>query len=163
MPRAPARIRKRYIEGTSVVLDAETEETLLYGYPLVFDTLASFRAIDQWQAEWSRWRDVILPKCIEHMPGMRPVAMYVLNEIEPRELRIKLPDTTGWKYIDVRDRSGKPVRHWLNVPEPFMEAEAKYLRGLGVVSDDEYRLHRAWVRAGNNRRNCYPLEMSLYE
>jgi hypothetical protein len=160
MPRAPARIRKRFIEGQTEVLDWETEETILYGYPLILDTLASFRAIDQFHGAWNRWRDVVLPKCIKYRPGTRPVAQYVCGEIPRRELRTPLPEVNGWKYIDVRDRSGNVTRHYLDVPEPFMEPEAKYLHRLGIVDANELREHRAWQRGDRER---YPLEMSLYD
>jgi len=160
MPRAPARIRKRFIEGETEVLDHETEETLLYGYPLVFDTLCAWRTLDEWRHQWSRWRDVILPKCIEHLPGTRPVAMYVCGEIPRRELRINVPEDNGWKHIDVRDRNGTVTRHWLSVPMPFMEPEARHLHRLGIVDDKELARHRACLRAGRDR---YPLEMACYQ
>lgn len=159
MPRAPARIKKRFIEGETEVLDNEAEETLLYGYPLVFDTLCAWRTLDEWRHHWNRWREVILPKCVEHRPGTRPVAMYVCGEIPRRELRINLPDAAGWKHIDVRGRDGRTVRHWLSVPMPFMEPEAAYLHRLGIVDAKELRRHRAWHRDG---RDDYPLEMGLY-
>lgn len=168
MPRAPAKIRKRFIEGTTEVLDWETEECLLYGYPLVFDTLASMRSIDDWRAAWSRWRDVVLPKCIEHRPGTRPVAMYVCGGIPRRELRINTPETAGWKHIDVRDRNGKVVRHWLDAPTTFLEPEAAYLYRLGIIDGAELRRHKAWLRkpnpeCGTCTIDTYPLEMSLHE
>lgn len=160
MPRAPARIRKRFTEGDLEVLDWETEETLLHGYPLLLDTLASFRSIDQWHGAWNRWRDVILPKCIKHRPGSRPVAMYVCGEIPHREPKMPLPESNGWRFIDVRDRSGKVTRHYLDVPEPFMEPEVTYLHRLGIVDADELREHQAWQQGDRDR---YPLEMSLID
>jgi hypothetical protein len=160
MPRAPARIRKRFIEGQTEVLDHETEECLVWGYPRVFDTLATMRTVDEWRAAWSRWREVVLPKVLEHRPGTRPVAMYVCGEIARRELRINLPDNAGWKHIEVRGRDGKMTRHWLNAPETFLEPEIKHLLRLGLVDADELRRHRAWMRRGG----CsYPSEMSLHE
>ena len=160
MPRAPAKIRKRFIEGQTEVLDHETEETLVYGWPLVFDTLASMRTVDEWRAAWSRWREIVLPKVIEHRPGTRPVAMYVTGELPRRELLITLPETSGWRHIDVRDRSGRITRHWLDAPATFLEPEIKHLQRLGVVDADELRRHREWMRRGGDP---YPLEMSLYE
>ena len=162
MPRAPARIRKRYIEGTTEVCPWDIEETLLYGITPVFGPPSMFRSLDEWQREWSRWRDVILPKCIEHRPGTRPVAMYVLGEIEPRELRIPPPEPNGYWFVDVSGRNGKVSRHWLNVPEPFMEREVRHLERLGIVDAEESRRHRRDPEAATGYSE-YPLETSLYE
>ena len=160
MPRAPAKIRKRLIEGQTEVLDDETEECLVYGYPVVLDTLATMRSVDEWQHAWSRWRDTVLPKVIEHRPGTRPVAMYVLNLIPAREWRINLPENTGWRHIEVRDRDGKIARHGLAAPATFLDPEWKHLQRLGLVDADELRRHREWMRRGDDP---YPLEMSLHD
>ncbi len=160
MPRAPARIRKRFIEGTTEVLDHEMEECLVYGYPLVLDTLASLRTIDEWRAAWSRWRDTVLPKVLEHRPGTRPAAMYVLGEIPRRELRINVPDAVYGTHIDVRGRDGKTTRHWLAAPPTFLEPEVTHLHRLGIVNDEERARHRQWRQRGGDP---YPLEVSLYE
>ena len=160
MPRAPAKIRKRYIEGQTEVLDYETEECLVYGYPVTLDTLATMRSLDQWQAAWSRWRDVVMAKVLEYRPGTRPVAAYVCGEIPRRELRINLPESTGWRHIEVRGRDGKLTRHWLDAPTTFLDPEWKHLQRLGLCDADELRRHRAWVRRGDDP---YPLEASLYD
>jgi hypothetical protein len=118
------------------------------------------RSIDEWQAAWSRWRDVVLPKVLEHRPGTRPVAMYVLNLIPAREWRINLPENTGWKHIEVRGRDGKLTRHWLDAPPTFLDPEWKHLQRLGLCDADELRRHREWVRRGGDP---YPLEQSLYQ
>jgi hypothetical protein len=159
MPRAPARIRKRYVEGQTEVLDFETEETLVFGYVRVLDVFCTMRSVDEWQAAWSRWRHVIEPKVIEYRPGTRAVAEYVLGLIPPREWRINLPDT-AWKHIEVRGRDGKPIRHWLNAPPMFLEPEIKHLQRLGLVDADELRRHREWMKRGDDP---YPLEMSLHD
>jgi len=159
MPRTPARIRKRFIEGQTEVLDYETEECLVYGYPTTLDTLATMRSIEQWQAAWRRWRDVVLPKVLEHRPGTRPLAMYVLGEIPRRELRINIPENNGWKHIEVRGRDGKLTRHWLDAPATFLDPEVRHLQRLGLVDAEELRRHREWQRSGVD---SYPLEVSLY-
>lgn len=160
MPRAPAKIRKRFMDGQTEVLDFETEECLVYGYPVLFDWLATMRSIDEWEAAWSRWRDVVLPKVLEHRPGTRPVAMYVLGEIPRREWRINVPENTGWKHIEVRGRDGKLTTHWLDAPATFLDPEVKHLQRLGLVDADELRRHREWKRRGGDP---YPLEMSLHD
>jgi hypothetical protein len=168
MPRAPARIRKRFIEGQTEVLDWMIEETLLHGYPLAVDTWATLATIDEWHVAWDRWRDVILPKCIKHRPGTRPVAMYVTGEIPRRELAINVPSHARWQRIEVRQRNGVSESYWLDVPRPFMEPEHVHLRRLGIVDADELRRHRAWMQkrnpeCGTCAIDTYPLEMSLYE
>ena len=160
MPRAPAKIRKRFIEGETEVLDPELEETLVWGYVRVLDIFCTMRSIDEWQAAWSRWRDKVLPKVIEHRPGTRPVAAYVCGEIPRREFRINLPEDTGWKHIQVRDRDGKIARHWLDAPPTFLDPEVKHLQRLGLCDADELRRHREWMRRGDDP---YPLEMSLHD
>jgi len=159
MPRAPARIRKRYVEGQTEGLDFETEETLVFGYVRVLDVFCTMRTVDEWAAAWSRWRDVIQPKVIEFRPGTRAVAEYVLGLIPAREFRINLPNT-AWKHIEVRGRDGKPIRHWLNAPPTFLEPEVKHLQRLGLVDADELRRHLEWMRRGDDP---YPLEASLYD
>jgi hypothetical protein len=162
MPRAPAKIRKRFIDGQTEVCPWDVEETLLYGLTPVFGPPCMFRTMDDWRREWSRWRDVILPKCIEHRPGTRPVAMYVVGEIPARTVVVKPPEPNGYWFADVRDRKGKTTRHWLNLPEPFMEREVRHLQRLGVVDADELRRHRRDPEAATGYRK-YPLETSTFE
>jgi hypothetical protein len=167
MPRAPARIRKRFVEGVTEVLDWETEETLLYGCTQIIGPPSMFRSRDEWRHAWDRWGDIVLPKCIEHRPGTRPFALYAIGEIPARELRLPLPASNGYWFVDVRQGNGS-TRHYIDVPEPYIEAETKHLRRLGLVDDDELRRHREWIRESNpDCDRCvvdhYPLEMSLYE
>ena len=168
MPRAPARIRKRYIEGVSDVLDWELEETLIYGVPRVFGPPSRFKTVDDWARDWARWRDTIMPKVIEHRPGTRPFALYAIGEIPRREPVLPLPEPNGFWHVDVRDRDGRTTTHHLNVPEPWMRPEVMHLREHGIIDDDELRRHRAWMRQRNpDCDSCavdsYPLEMSLFE
>jgi len=168
MPRSPAKIRKRYVEGTTEVLDWQVEETLLYGATVIIGPPCMFHTRDEWQREWDRWGETILPKCIEHRPGTRPFAMYALGMIPARELRMPLPVGNGYWYADVRDRNGNSTRHYLDVPEPFIEREVNHLRRLGIVDSEEYQRHRQWTRRKNPECDqcaidSYPLEMSLYE
>jgi hypothetical protein len=162
MPRAPAKIRKRYIEGTTEVCPWDVEETLLFGVTPLFGPPCMFKTLDEWRREWSRWCDLILRKCIEHRPGTRPVAMYVLGEIPARTVAVKPPEPNGYWYADVRDRNGKVRRHWLNLREPFMEREVKHLQRLGIVTAEELRRHRRDPEAATGY-SVYPLEASLHE
>lgn len=161
MPRAPAHMRKKYVEDTTQVCPWDVEETLLYGITPIIGPPCMFKTMDEWRREWDQWRGVILPKCIEHRPGTRPVAMYVLGEIERRELVVPLPSSSGYWYADVRDDNGALTRHWLNVPEPFMVCEVTHLHRLGIVDSDE--LLRCRRTPGATGYSTYPLEASLYE
>jgi hypothetical protein len=168
MPRAPARIRKRFIEGTTEVLDWEIEETLVYGVTRLFGPPSLFKAADQWRREWNRWRDVILPKALEHRPGVRPFAMYAAGEIPPRELIVPLPVSHEWWTVDVWNDDGTVTTHYIDVPAPFIEPEVDHLRRLGIVDAEELRRHRAWMNTMNTEcdprvADTYPLEMSLYQ
>jgi hypothetical protein len=69
MPRAPAKIRKRYIEGSTEVCPWDVEETLLYGITPLFGPPCMFKTLDEWRREWSRWGDLILRKCIFGISG----------------------------------------------------------------------------------------------
>jgi hypothetical protein len=169
MPRAPARIRKRFIEGQTEVLDWCLEDELVFGTNRILGpSFGQLCRLDDWRAAWDRWRDTIMPKVIEYRPGTRPVAAYVCGEIPQRELRMPPPNDREYWHVDVIGPSGQPVRHWLDVPEPFMESEVKHLHGLGIVDDDEYRRHREWMQTSNpDCDRCvvdlYPSEMSLHD
>lgn len=165
MPRAIARIRKRWTEGT-VVLCSEVEETLLRGQG-VLGVAIDLRTLDDWRHWWSEWRDTIMPKALEHRPGVRPTACYVLGEIPMRPVVVDPPLSHNWfrHYIPGRDGTGV----WLcDYPEPYMQAEAAYLRELGIVSAEEYRRHLAWRRERRSYRGPYDLggyvlEQGLHE
>lgn len=168
MPRAPARIRRKYVEGQTEVLDWELEETLVFGVPVITGPPCRLRTATEWRSEWGRWRDVILPKVIEYRPGTRPFAMYAIGEIPRRELVLPLPLSNGFWTIDVRETNGTVTTHYVDVPEPYMERQSKHLHRLGIIDDDELRRHRKWMRTPNPECDrcavdLYPLEMSLHE
>lgn len=157
MPRAPARIRKRYTEGVEV-LDYEIEQTLLVGTGIL-GTAIEMRTLDDWQRYWARWRDTILPKAIEHRPGLRPFACYVVGEIPPRPVLREPPLCTNYFKLYVPASNGTGEWHH-DYPEPYMQHEVDYLRHLGIVDAAEYRRWRAWMKRGG----CtYPDEQGLYE
>lgn len=167
MPRAPARTRKQFIDGHSNVLDWELEEALVRGQS-IFGPPRILQCRRDWERAWSEWSAVILPKVLEHRPGMRPFAMYAIGEIEPRELRMPLPHAHEWTVLPIPHGRGQRVTHYLDVPEPFIESEARYLSRLGIVNAAEMRRHQAWMSTRNSAcdlsgTDTYPLEMSLYE
>jgi hypothetical protein len=167
MPRAPARSLKKFVEGQTVVLDWELEEALLRGQSM-FGPLRALQCRDDWRRAWNEWRAVVLPKALEHRPGLRPFALYAIGEIEPRQLRMPLPAVHAWTLLHIPDDRGRIATHYLDVPEPYIESEASYLHRLGIVRDRELRRHRERLRRDNHERSrppadTYPLEMSLYQ
>lgn len=167
MPRAPLKIRKRFIEGETVVLDWELEEALLYGQSM-FGPVGILRTREDWQREWATWGGVILPKALEHRPGTRPFALYAIGEIEPRALRMPLPPVHGYTLLEIGDHHGRRTTHYLTVPEPYIENEARYLHRMGIIDAAEMKRHREWMRRANPEcdtcaPNSYPLEMSVYQ
>lgn len=158
MPRTARRILKRFVDGETEVLAYELERSLLHGYGCL-GTALELRALDDWQRHWGRWRDVVLPKVLEHRPGTRPFAMYVTGEIPARPVLRQPPLSTNYFRLYVPGRNGAGQWH-CDYPEPYMQREADYLRDLGIVDSDEYRRWKAWVRRGG----CdYPDEQGLHE
>ena len=167
MTMARRRFRRRLVGVFGELIDPLLEETLVFGCPVVLGpSFGTLRFQSDWQREWDRWRDTILPKALEHRPGLRPFAMYAVGEIAPRKLRKPAP-RFGFTSVHVLNRGGSTVCHWLDLPAEYMEPEAVYLHGLGVVDDDELERHRAW-RAERNPEcpTCpvdhYPLEAALH-
>jgi hypothetical protein len=167
MPRAPARIRKRFVEGQTEVLDSEVEESFLFGRGCI-GTALELRTLDDWRRLWSKWREVVMPKVIEHRPGTRPMACYVVGEIPARPVAIQPPMSHDHFKLYVPASNGTGQWHY-DYPKPFMQDEAYYLRDLGVIDGDEFKRHLAWRRRGNRPSRSvwhfgsYVLEMGLHQ
>jgi hypothetical protein len=89
----------------------------------------------EFAAAWGRWGDVILPRWIEHCPGSRPAAMYVLGLIRPPKWIHELPGLRR----PFRQIEGATVR----IPDLGWHRfvpELENLYHLGIVGDDEYEL-----------------------
>lgn len=158
-------IRRRHVEGMEI-LDCELEYSLLMGIGIIGLAL-ELRWLEDWKRHWARWRGVILPKALEHRPGLRPFAMYVTGEIPPRPVLVEPPKENGFLHVYVPDRSGSGTWHHC-MDEPYMQAEVDYLRDLGIVDSAEYRRYRAWGRKKHPHcdtcwADTYPLEQGLYE
>ena len=136
MPRAPARIRKRYVEGTEV-LCSEIEETLVFGQG-VLGVAIQLRSLDEWKRYWSLWRDTIMPKALEALPGRRPFACYVVGEIPPRPIVTEPPLSNGYFKHYVPGNNGTGQWH--------CQEEAHYLYDLGLIDADEMKRYRASLR-----------------
>lgn len=166
MPRTPAKIRKRYQEGIEI-LSFEIEETLLFGESIIGPAI-ELRTLEDWVAAWAKWREVVLPKCLEHRPGTRPFACYVVGEIPDREIKIQPPLSAIYYKIYIPSRTGAGRWH-CRYPEPYMKAEHLHLRDLGIVDAAETRRAMQWQRQRTKQcpsqcqRETYPLEQALYE
>jgi hypothetical protein len=165
MPRAPAKIRKRFTEGIEI-LDCETEMTLLEGEGIL-GTVKDLRTLEDWKMLWARWRDVIMPKALKWRPGTRPFACYVVGEIAERQVLIEPPLSNTFFKLYVPSRGGSGQWHY-RYPEPFMRAEHLHLQDLGMLDDDELKRYRAYRRGSpidpkTGRMETYPLEQGLYE
>jgi hypothetical protein len=166
MPRTKRIIRKRFTEGTEV-LCSEIEETLLFGYGCI-GTAIQLRTLDDWRRYWSQWRDTIMPKVIEHRPGTRPFACYVVGEIPPRPVLQQPPLDNGYFKLYVPANNGTGQWHH-RYPEPWMRDETRYLRDLDIVSGEEWQRHLAWRRRGHGpyrsvfHLDDYVLEQGLHQ
>jgi hypothetical protein len=160
MPRTMRIIPKRYVEGMEI-LDYEMESTFVYGYGTL-GTDINLRTLDDWRRHWSRWRDVVIPKVIEHRPGLRPFVQYVLGEIPERPVVIPPPMSNGFFKLYVPAANGTGSWHY-RYPEPYQEAESKHLYRLGIIDKEELQRHRAWQRTKRETSCGYPLETYPYE
>lgn len=166
MPRIKRMIRKRYTEGMEV-LDSEIEESFLFGKG-VLGTALELRTLDDWKRLWARWRGVVLPKALEHRPGVRPFACYVVGEIPPRPVLRQPPLSFNYFKLYVPASNGTGTYHF-DYPEPYMQSEARYLLDLGVIDAAEFKRHVAWRRQGDGPYRSpwelgdYTLERGLHE
>lgn len=169
MPRARTTIRKRFTDGVTDVLEWTLEETLVFGSVRALDpTFNRLHHQREWQHEWNRWRDVILPKVIATRPGTRPFAMYAAGEIPPRPV-LRQP-LARWHFTRaiVTQPDGSHVTHYLDAPASHVMPEVDHLVALGLVDDAELRRHREWLREANPEcSRCpvdhYHLEMALHD
>jgi hypothetical protein len=164
MPRASRKIQKRYDEGVEV-LDFEMERCFLVGYGLL-GTHINLRTLDDWRFHWQRWRATVMPKALDHRPGLRPFACYVCGEVPERPVLTPPPLSHGFFHLYVPARDGTGTWHY-RYPEPYQRAEPKHLLDLGVIDKAEIRRHREWQAtrsetACGNPQCTYPFEQGLY-
>jgi hypothetical protein len=148
--------RREWADGVDV-LDVRLEESLLFGQATA-GTSPLLRTADDWRRHWGEWRDTIMAKVIEHRPGTRPFAAYVVGEIPSRPVLQEPPRCHTFLRLYVPD--GRDGAWHCAYPEPFMQGEADYLHDLGIVDDDEHTRWRQWVRQGRPAR--YPFELGLF-
>lgn len=156
MLRMPNAICRPYVEGMTI-LDAQTEDTLLRWQGTAGPSI-SLRTLDDWRRLWGQWGDTIMAKAIEHRPGLRPAALYVLGTIPPPRMVRPLPAFHAFATLYVNNEDGTG-RQWVIVGEPYRENEAAHLYREGIIDDEELRRHREWQRT---RQDTYPHEQGLY-
>lgn len=164
MPRATRKILKRYTEGIEI-LDSDLEMSFLWGYG-VLGTDIALRTLEDWRFHWDRWRDVVMPKAIEHRPGLRPFACYVCGELPERPVLIEPPLSNGYFKLYVPATKGNGTWHY-RYPEPYQRSEASHLFELGVIDKAELKRYRAWKRTAGTTLNGapygdYPYEQGSY-
>lgn len=139
MPRAVRTIPRR---ASTAVLDPELRETLLR-WTGVIGPHPELRTKADWAAAWAAYGAELLPWHIEHRPGTRPAAQYVLGQIPRRELLEPMPvHLTGSTFV-VHDQG--VVVEYYDCPEPRMECEAQHLHRHGVIDRSELRRHLRWA------------------
>ena len=126
------------------ILDASLEETLLTGRG-PFGETHRLRTLEDWRDAWARWRDVVLPKAVQYLPGRRPFACYVVGEIPRRELLTQPPLDNPWFRVYVASADGTGTWHY-DYPEPYQQSEPRYLADCGVIELDEVRKYRPLSR-----------------
>jgi hypothetical protein len=161
VPRTLAKIRKRQADARGR-LDFELELSLVYGQGIIGTSL-DLRTLEDWEAAWEQWRDIVEPKVAEHRPGTRAFAAYVVGEIPEREILVPPPLSNGYfkLYVPARTREG---RWHYRYPPPYMIPEERHLAALGIVDDAELARCRAWRK--QRTKDCptrcqaetYPLE-----
>ena len=168
MPRTRNTIRKRFTEGVEV-LCSEVEETLVFGQGTL-GVAIELRTLDDWRRVWRQWRDTIMPKALEAIPGRRPFAMYVVGEIPARPVVVDPPLANCYFKVYVPGIDGTGQWHH-RMPEPYQQSEAQYLYGLGVIDAAEMKRYRASLKkpwptycAGKRYRvGDYTCEMGLHD
>lgn len=164
--RRPPQRPRPFVEGQPEPLHHELELAFLFGrgsrgLPV------ELRDLEGWRRLWNEYRDIVEPKAREYLPGRRPVARYLLGELqEPPRLR-EPPLDNSYARVWIAGLG----RYWTDYPEPFQRDELAWLVRIGECDADEYRRAVELRRSpdGPNRFGSvwqmlgkYPLEAGIY-
>ena len=157
--------RVAYVDGQREPLHHETELALLFGRG-VHGITVELHHVDGWRRAWADWRDVIEPKCDEYLPGIRPMARYVLGELPVPPVVAEPP--LAHRFF--REWISGTGRFWTRYPEPYQTDETSWLMSIGEVDSDEHDRYLARMRIPRvesrgkiwSLLHDYPLEVGLY-
>lgn len=146
MPRRTAPVCGR--RTTSIDRISMIEEmSLVWGTAIVRELELTTRA--QFSRPWARWGDEITRRWIEAMPGSRPMAAYLLGEIEPPDWREEVPS----RRHPMRPIDGVDVviddTAWR-----CTEIEFDHLDALGLIDRDERKRARERLRRPSPWHTC---------
>jgi hypothetical protein len=111
-------------------IDATVEINLTRGDCFGIGDLTSRSAF---AAAWDDWGDELLPRYVAQFPGSRPMAAYILGEIEPPTWTNPIPLCRHpFRSID-----GGTVR-LADTSWHRGRAELEHLDALGLIDDDEW-------------------------
>lgn len=120
----------------------------------------SLRTRDDWAEAWAMWGGAVLPKVLEHLPGIRPAAMYAVGLVPPRPLRSLPPPEERLVAVHVGERDGGAGVWHFDASEPWQVSEPEWLLRQGVIDRNEYQ--RACVWRGELWQSLYPFEVAEY-
>jgi hypothetical protein len=127
MPRRTAPTCRRV--SSREMVDATVEINLIRGDCFGFADLTTRAAF---AVAWSDWGDELLPRYVAQFPGSRPMACYILGEIEPPTWTNPIPLCRHpFRSID-----GGTVR-LADTTWHRRRAELEHLDALGLIDDDE--------------------------
>lgn len=154
-----------FVDGQADPLHHELELALLFGRG-ANGVPVELHHVDGWRRAWWEHRQTVEPKAAEYLPGVRPMARYILGEL-PEPPVVSEPPRCHSFYREWIAGTG---RFWTRYPEPYQRNETAWLVELGEVDDDELQRYRERVARGPVvSRNPvwrllgdYPLEVGRY-
>ena len=163
-PRRP-RSAVPFADGQADPLHPELELALLFGRG-ARGIPVELHDADGWRRAWDEHRGTIEPKAREHLPGVRPMAAYVVGELPAPPVLSEPPLCHGFYRQWIKGTG----RFWTRYPEPWQRDETAWLVELGEVDADELQRYRNRARRGPSPGRAdvwrllgdYPLEVGCY-
>lgn len=158
MKRRRRRPSRQWVEGLEV-LGPELESCLVRWRGFT-SSEPSLRTREDWAEAWEAWGEIVLPKVVETLPGIRPAAMYACGLLPRRPLRVPPPLEEPLVAVHVGERAGGPGVWHFEIGEPWQVGEPEWLLRHGVIDRDEYRRADSW--RGELWQSVYPFEVAEY-
>ena len=167
-PNAPPRRPRSsvpFVDGQDEPLHHELELALLFGRG-ARGIPVELHHVDGWRRAWDEHRTTVEPKARKFLPGVRPMASYILGEL-PAPPVMSEPPLCHRFYRQWIAGTG---RFWTRYPEPWQRDETSWLVELGVVDSEELDRHLDRIRRGSpparsavwRLLGTYPLEVGRY-